>query len=481
MIKKYDICVIGAGAAGITIASALAMLGFNTVLVEKNKMGGGSMHYGCVPSKTLLSSAKIATRIKQADAWGIKTQTPEVDFAAVMARVKDVVKSLNETNTAERLEGLGVHVVEGTAYFTDEDTLAFEDQELKIKAKKFVIATGSRPYLPTISGLETSGYMTNENIFSLEKRPEHLLIIGGGPIGVEMAQAFIRLGSKVTLVTNKPLLTHEDPEMVDVLRAQLLKDGVVLHENTTISAVEGEAPKISLKIESENPDPEANEPVKNTLSGSHLLVATGRYANIANLGLKKAGIEYTAKGIKTDKRMRTTKPHIYAVGDCTNAPNYTHIANYHAGMVIKNIAFRLPVKADYKALPRVIYTAPELAFAGLSEQQAHEKYDKGITVLRVPFCENHRAVTENTPKGGIKVIVRRGKILGAAIAGENAGELIQPWVLAIENGLSIGKMAGTIAPYPTYSEINKKVAASYFLPGLMSDFAKKISRFLFQF
>lgn len=481
MIKKYDICVIGAGAAGITIASALAMLGFNTVLVEKNKMGGGSMHYGCVPSKTLLSSAKMVARIKNSAPLGIKTQTPEVDFAAVMARVKDVVKSLNETNTAERLEGLGVHVVEGTAYFTDEDTLAFEDQELKIKAKKFVIATGSRPYLPTISGLETSGYMTNENIFSLEKRPEHLLIIGGGPIGVEMAQAFIRLGSKVTLVTNKPLLAHDDPEMVDVLRGQLLHDGVVLHENATVNAVEGEAPKLSLKIETDNPDPESDEPLKKTISGSHLLVATGRYANIANLGLKKAGIEYTAKGIKVDKRLRTTKPHIYAVGDCTNAPNYTHIANYHAGMVIKNIAFRLPVKANYTALPRVIYTAPEIAFAGLSEKQAHEKYDKGITILRVPFCENHRAVAEATPKGSIKVIVRRGKILGAAIAGENAGELIQPWVLAIENGLSIGKMAGTIAPYPTYSEINKKVAASYFLPGLMSDLAKKIARFLFQF
>jgi pyruvate/2-oxoglutarate dehydrogenase complex dihydrolipoamide dehydrogenase (E3) component len=466
--------VIGAGSGGLSVAAGAVQMGADVVLIEKGKMGGDCLNYGCVPSKSLLAAGHAAQNIRESGRYGVNGHAPDIDFATVNAHVHGVIDAIAPNDSIARFEGLGVHVIQSAARFISPSEL--EAGTIRIQAKRFVIATGSSPVLPPVPGIDQVTAYTNETIFELSEVPAHLIIIGGGPIGLEMAQAHSRLGSRVTVLEGLTILSKDDPDAVDVVRRQLLGEGVVLHENTKVTAVAPAGNGVDVSIDSGDDGPRL-------ISGSHLLVAAGRWANVGELNLEAAGVTYSAKGIDVDARLRTTNKHIFAIGDVAGSYQFTHIAGYHAGIVIRNALFRLPAKVDYKALPWVTYSDPELAQVGMLEKTARERYgDEVVKVLRWPFAENDRAQTERTTDGFIKVVTgRRGKVLGATIVGKHAGELLLPWVLSISQGLKISAMASLIAPYPTLGEVSKRVAGSYYTDSLFSARTRAIVRFLLRF
>ncbi len=455
---RADICVIGGGSAGLTVAAGAAQMGAKVVLVEKDRMGGDCLNTGCIPSKALLAAADAAAVMRSAGRFGLGAVEPAVDFAAVSRHVHDVIAQIAPHDSVERFEGLGVRVIRAAARFEAPDTLIAGEHV--IRAKRFVIATGSRPAIPPIPGLDSAPYLTNETIFDLSGKPSHLAVIGGGPVGCELAQAFRRLGSKVTLIEQETILPKDDPDLTDIVRQHLTKEGIRVREAARVTRVEAVNDGIALTVE------------QGGLSGeflaSHLLVATGRKPNMETLGLDKALIAASLRGIAVDQRLRTTNKRIFAIGDVTGGFQFTHMAGYEGGIVVRNAVFKLRAKAAPRAVPWVTYTDPELAHVGMTEQAAR---DAGVRfkVLSAGFASNDRARTERAEDGLIKVLVgARGRILGASIAGRHAGELILPWVLAINEKLPIRAMAGVIAPYPTLSEISKAVAGSYYTPALYS-------------
>ncbi|HEV2603540.1 MAG TPA: FAD-dependent oxidoreductase [Microvirga sp.] len=465
-----DIAVIGAGSSGLSVAAGAAQLGVSTVLIEKHVMGGDCLNTGCVPSKALLASAKAARRWQNETALGVTYAPPSVDFAAVNRHVHEVIAAIAPNDSVERFEGLGVKVIQGAARFVGPREL--EVNGTRIRARRIVIATGSKAAVPPIPGVESVPYFTNETVFTNTERPDHLIVIGGGPIGIEMAQAHRGLGSQVTVLEASRILPKDDPELVAVLRERLVADGVVLREGIQIARLEKEAGGVAAILRNADGTEER-------VSGSHLLIAAGRRPNTAGLDLEKAGIAYGPKGIQVDARLRTTNRHVFAMGDVAGGPQFTHIAGYHAGIVIRNALFRQPAKVDYRALPWVTYADPELAHVGLTEAEAREQHGDSITVLRWPYHENDRAQTERETHGLVKAITTRsGKILGASIVGAHAGELIQVWVLAIGQGLNIKALASMIAPYPTLGEVSKRAAGSFFTPKLFSPRTRKLVRFL---
>lgn len=461
---EADICVIGAGSAGLSVAAGASQMGARVVLVEKGEMGGDCLNYGCVPSKAFLAAGKAAQHAREAGKFGVTLSEPQIDFAEVSTHVRGVIAGIAPHDSQDRFEGLGVTVIREPARFTSPDTLEAGDTE--IRAKRFVIATGSQPAMPPIEGLQDVSYLTNETLFSLTVRPEHLIVIGGGPIGCEMAQAHRRLGSRVTLLEAFTLLPKDDPDLVAIVRARLVAEGVDIRERAKVSSVSGRVGAIAVSLGSEE------------ITGSHLLVAAGRVPNVEELGLETAGVAFSNKGISVDRRLRTTNQDIYAIGDVTGGYQFTHQASYHAGIVIQNCLFRIPAKADDSSVPWVTYTEPELAHAGLSAAQLAERH-RGGKVLEASFSDNDRARTERQTDGAIKVMVdRRGRIKGVSIVGANAGELLQPWLLAMTQGLKIRVMTGFRAPYPTLGEINKAAAGSYFTPKLYSKLTRLIVRAL---
>ncbi|MGE0120891.1 MAG: NAD(P)/FAD-dependent oxidoreductase [Dongiaceae bacterium] len=463
-----DICVIGAGSAGLSVAAGAAQLGAETVLIEAHKMGGDCLNYGCVPSKALLAAAHAAAAARGADRLGIRVGEPAVDFRAVHDHVRSVIAAIAPQDSEERFAGLGVRVLRAQARFTGPRELAAGDWA--VRARRFVIATGSRPLLPPIPGLERVPLLTNETVFDLTERPRHLLVLGGGPIGCELAQAFRRLGATATIVEMATLLPQDDPELVEVVRRQLRADGVALHERTRVVGVEPDGDGVALLTEG------AGAPAR--LAGSHLLVAAGRRANVADLDLAAAGIAHSGDAIALDARLRTSNRRVYAIGDAAGGLQFTHLAGYHAGIVIRNALFRWPARVDQRALPWVTYTAPELAQVGVSEAAARAA-GRAVQVLRWPFAENDRAQTGRATDGLVKAIVTpRGRILGAAIVGAEAGELIQPWVLAIANRLKISTLATMIVPYPTRGEAGKRAAGSFYAPKLFSRRTRALVRVL---
>ena len=472
---KTDICVIGGGSGGLSVAAGAAQMGAQVVLVEGHKMGGDCLNYGCVPSKALLAAANRAVAHKANTDFGLSAAKPKVDFAKVMAHVSDVIKSIEPMDSVERFAGLGVKVIEAKGKFIDRKTLRAGNST--ISAKRFVIATGSSAAIPPVKGLKGVPYLTNETIFSLQKQPKHLLVLGGGPIGAEMAQAFARLGSKVTLLEAATFLGREDDELSAHVKAQLIADGVDVREGESIVAAthkgKGAAVKITLTC--------AKGEDTQDISGDALLVATGRAANIAGLDAEKAGVtlsDTTNPHIVVDTRLRTKNKKIFAIGDVAGGPQFTHAAGYHAGLVIRNILFFLPAKVNHDALPRVTYTNPELASVGLSEAEARTQY-AAIKVLRWPFEENDRARAERDQRGFVKIIsTRQGKILGASIVGAGAGDLLAPWTMALAKGLSIADMAGVIAPYPTRGEASKRAAGDYYTPTLFGPRTRSVVGFL---
>ncbi len=467
-----DLCVIGAGSGGLTVAAGGAQMGARVVLIEKGKMGGDCLNYGCVPSKALLAAGHAAQAMREADRFGIAAVEPDIEFAAVRRHVRGVIDGIAPMDSQERFEGMGVRVIRAAGRFTGPREVEADGQ--RFRARRFVVATGSTAAVPPIPGIAEVPFLTNETIFELAERPEHLIVIGGGPIGAEMAQAHRRLGCRVTVLEMFGLLGRDDPEAADVVRRRLLSEGIDIHEGIQIQELSGAAGKIAATIERDGGT--------ETIEGTHLLVAAGRKVNVEGLGLDEAGIEHGPKGIVVDARLRTTNKRVFAIGDVAGGYQFTHVAGYHAGIVLRNALFHLPAKANHDAVPWVTYTDPELAQVGLTDIQAKEKLGDNINVLRWPFAENDRARAEHRTQGFAKVVTdRRGRVRGATVVGPHAGELILPWVLAVAQKQKIGAMAGVIAPYPTLAEVGKRAAGSYYAPKLFSERTRRIVRFLQKF
>jgi len=463
-----DLCVIGAGSGGLAVAAGAAQMGAEVVLVERGAMGGDCLNFGCVPSKSLLAAARIADLWRRGTALGIAYAPPQINFAAVGDSVQQVIGAIAPNDSIERFEGLGVRVLRAEARFTGPRTA--RAGEVEIRPRRFVIATGSQPAIPAIPGLDRVAYLTNESVFANRALPEHLIIIGGGPIGIEMAQAHCRLGARVTVLDVGPLLPRDDPELARCLAERLCGEGIVTHPRVEIAGIERDGEVIRVRLGSGE-----------EIAGSHLLVAAGRRPMIEALDLAAAGIAATAKGITVDARLRTTNRRAFAVGDAAGGPQFTHVALYHAGIVIRNALFRIPAKVDYRALPWVTYTDPELAQVGLTEAAARA-VERAPRVLRWRFAENDRAQTERETQGLVKVVVRsNGRVVGASILGPGAGDLILPWALAISQKLKIGAMANLIVPYPTRGEASKRAAGSYYTPRLFSARTRQLVRLLARF
>ncbi len=462
---EADICVIGAGSGGLSVAAGAAQLGAPTVLVEADRMGGDCLNVGCVPSKSLIAAAGHAHAMRQGGPFGVAPVEPAVDMKAVKRHIDEVIAGIAPHDSVERFEGLGVKVIKARARFTGPQEVEAGGQ--RIKARRFVIATGSRPAVPPVEGLDAVQYFTNETIFANDVLPEHLIVMGGGPIGAELAQAYRRLGARVTILDLGPLMPKDDPELVAVVRASLEADGVEILDRIEVVRVEP-GPVVVIRVDGE----------ERRVAGSHLLVATGRKPNIEDLGLDEAGIAHDKRGITVSAGLKTSNAKVFAIGDVAGGLQFTHVAGYHAGLVIRNALFRLPIEAKPGTVPWVTYTDPELASVGLSEAQAKAE---GIAheVVRWPFAENDRARTERATAGLVKLVVsRRGRVLGAAIAGANAGELILPWVMAVQQQAKVSTMASLIAPYPTLGEAGKRAAGAYFTPRLFSSRTRKLVGFL---
>lgn len=463
-----DIAIIGGGAGGLSVAAVAAQLGLSVVLVEENKMGGDCLNDGCIPSKALIAASRSARGFLSSAPFGIEPITPNVDFKQVMKHVANVIHLIGKNDSVERFTTLGVNVIHAHAEFIDEKTI--QAGHTFIQARRMIIASGSKPSIPPIPGLDSVAYLTNETIFSLTEKPSHLIAIGAGPIGCELAQAFCLLGIKVTLIDAMRIMPHDEPDLVDQLREQFIRDGITLYEQHPIVRVNQSGNGIDVVIE--------HQQKQYTIHGSHLLVATGRHSNISGLALEKAGIAYTPQGITVSPRLRTTNKRVYAIGDAAGGYQFTHIANYHAGIVIRNIIFKIPSKVDYQSIPWVTFTTPELAHTGLTADKALKKY-RDARVISLPFSDNDRAQTEHKTMGSIKVIVtKKGKILGCSILGEQAGELILPWIMLIKNEKSLRDLTDLIIPYPTLSEVSKRIASEFYAPTLFSDTVRRIVRFL---
>lgn len=468
-ILKPDLCVIGAGSGGLSVAAAAAMFGVPVVLVERHKMGGDCLNVGCVPSKALIAAAERAEDIRRAGSFGLVAGAPQVHFSRVQAHVQRVIEAIAPNDSVERFSGLGVRVIAGEASFLDRRTIRVG--EIEIRPRRFVIATGSRPSLPPIPGLDSVPFLTNETIFDLKTRPDHLLVLGGGPIGVELGQAFRRLGAEVTVIDANRILPREDPEAAGFATRSLQADGVTLLEGAKVSAIEGKDGSIRVLLDNGI-----------SATGSHLLVAAGRSPNIEALNLGAAAVRSTDRGIVVDAGLRTSNKRVYAIGDCatgaTEGLQFTHVANYHAGIVIRSALFRLPAKISNAAIPRVTYCDPEIASVGMSEKDAIAT-GQSIQVLRWPFSENDRAQAQLAVEGLVKLVTdKKGRILGATLVGKNAGDLVMPWVIAVQKKWSVQDMAGFVFPYPTLSEVSKRAAITHFAPLAGKPWIRRILGFL---
>lgn len=446
----YDLCIIGGGAAGLVTAAGAASLGAKVILIEKHRLGGDCLYTGCVPSKTLIHSAEVAHTVKTAEKFGITAQLGIINQSAVMKRIADIIKKIEPNDSPERFRAMGVEVVLSEAQFIAEDCVAVDGRQ--IRARKFVLATGTRPFIPPISGLEQIHHFTNETIFDVSENIEHLIIVGSGAIGCEMAQSFRRLGSRVSLLSNSSLLPLEDTDMSLVVEKQFMADGIDLHLGSIISQVEKTDEGIRVHIEDDYRQHTA------TIDGSHILIATGRQSNIESLGLDKAGVDIEYGRLVVDSRLRTRNKRIFACGDVAGPYLFTHMAEHQAGVVLKNTLFHLPAKTQVTGVPWCTFTSPELARVGLSEREALQQNIKH-SVYTFPFDEIDRAITDGETTGMAKIITSpKGKLLGACIVGPHAGELIAEYVLAMSQGMNVSALSNTIHIYPTLAHINRRVA-----------------------
>ena len=456
-----DLCIIGAGSGGLSLAAGAVQMGARVVLVEAAAMGGDCLNTGCVPSKALLAAGKAAQAMRAGAQFGVTPVEPGIDFAAAKDHVRRVIARIAPVDSQERFEGLGVHVIRAWGRFLSPTELqAGEDV---IVARRFVVATGSHPLVPDVPGLAAVPYLTNETVFALRERPEHLIILGGGPIGMEMAQAHRRLGCAVTVLQRSRVLGRDDPEAAALVLTRLRAEGVVVHEGAGVTAVSGAVTVVLAD--------------GRVISGSHLLVASGRVPAIAGLNLNAAGVKTGAKGVVADAQLRTTNQRIYAIGDVAGGLQFTHVAGYQAGIVLRQVVLGLPARMRADHIPWVTYTDPELAQVGLTEAEARARHGAALTVVRADFHHNDRAITEAQDEGFLKVMVVKGRPVGATAVGHGAGEVITLWALVLSQRLKISAIAGMVAPYPTYGEVSKRAAGAYFTPRLFdSPMIKRVVR-----
>jgi pyruvate/2-oxoglutarate dehydrogenase complex dihydrolipoamide dehydrogenase (E3) component len=463
----FDLAVIGAGAAGLSVVAGAAQLGASVLLVERAEMGGDCLNTGCVPSKALLAAAHAARTVREAARFGVITEPPLIDWDRLRAHVLGTIATIAPVDSETRFRSLGATVLRGEARFIDPAAIVVDGR--RITARRFVIAAGSRAAVPPIAGLDAVPYWTNDSLFDLSVRPEHLLILGGGPIGLEMADAFSGLGCRVSVIESGRIAARDDPELVAGLRQALADRGVVIREGVTVTEV---APGPVLVLEDGT-----------LVSGSHLLVAAGRTPDLAALDLAAGNIQAGHAGIATDRGLRSlTNRAVFAAGDIADPAGlgpraFTHVGSYHAGIIIRRVLFRLPARVDYATLPRVTYTDPELAQAGLTEAEAVAAGMK-VQVLRWPLAENDRSIAERDTAGLVKLVVCRDRVVGAGILAPHAGEMISQWTLAIAQRTRLSALAGLIVPYPTRSEAAKRAAGSFFAPRLFSSRTKTLVRLL---
>jgi pyruvate/2-oxoglutarate dehydrogenase complex dihydrolipoamide dehydrogenase (E3) component len=469
----FDIGILGGGSAGLTIAAGTAQLGAKTLLVEKEKeLGGDCLHFGCVPSKTLIRTAHVYHLMKNAEQFGLPpVEVKPVDFRGVKRRIQSVISVIQKHDSEERFCKLGARVEIGEPRFVDEHSIRLNGETFS--AKHWAIATGSSPSIPPIEGMNETPHITNREIFSLEKLPGTMIILGAGPIAIEMAQVFSRLGTKVFVVQRSDqILSKEDKDMADQIMHVLSNEGVVFHLNSSVISIKdrGSEREIIMKT---------GEGKSINLRSSMILVAMGREANLGGLGLEDIEVEFNRKGLKLDQRLRTNHKHIYGAGDVTGGFLFTHAAGYEGGIVVSNAIFHLPRKAYYTFLPWCTYTDPELASIGMNEKRAKEA---GIeySVWTEEFKDNDRSLAEGNQVGKIKMLLdEKERPIGIQILGPRAGDLVSEWVAALNGKVKLSTMASAVHPYPTLGEINKRVTGSFLSSKIFSEKVKKGLRFFF--
>lgn len=466
---RADIVVIGAGSGGLSVAAGAAQLGLKVVLFEKGEMGGDCLNYGCVPSKALIAAATAAHDARPGGRLGVTTEGVTVDFTRVMAHVHATIATIAPVDSQSRFEGLGVTVVRESARFVDARTVASES--VRVVGRKIVVATGSRAAVPPIPGLDQVPYLTNETVFDLKALPERLIVLGGGPIGIELGQAFRRLGAEVVIIEAGEVLGREDRGAAQVVIDQLEADGIELLGGHKAVRVEA-GPTVIVQ----------SEAGERAITGSHLLVAVGRQPALETLDLDRAGVAYDRNGIRTDKSLRSSNRRVYAVGDAAGRGQFTHLAGAHAGLVVRRAIFALPVDADHLQVPRVTYADPELAAIGINEDEARKAHGDSIRVETFEFTDNDRAQAEGDTRGfGKLVTTSKGKVLGVTIVGRHAGDHIHIWALMLSSRLKLSQMTSAIAPYPVRSEIGKRLAGQWYTPALFSDRTRMLVSILKRF
>jgi pyruvate/2-oxoglutarate dehydrogenase complex dihydrolipoamide dehydrogenase (E3) component len=462
-MPDFDLAVVGAGASGLSVTAVAAQLGLRVALIERDRMGGDCLNFGCVPSKALLAASHAVQAARASARFGIRLSEPAIDWNAVHEHVHGVIAAIAPTDSEARFRALGATVLRGEARFVAPDALSIDGRRLT--ARRIVIAAGSTAAVPPIPGLDKVGYLTNTTIFDLEQRPDHLLIVGGGPIGLELADAFAGLGSHVTVIEAATIAGKEDSELVAGLRDCFVARGITVLESANVASVE--------------PGPALVLSDGRRIAGSHLLVAVGRRPSLEALDLAAGNVRASRTGIATDRGLRSlTNRRVYAVGDIADplgvGPRaFTHVGSYHAGIVVRRALFRLPARIDYAALPRVTYTRPELAQVGMTEAEAREAGYR-VAILRWPLADNDRATAERDSTGLVKLVVAGRRIIGAGILAPNAGEMIGVWTLAIAQRTRLGVLASLIVPYPTRAEAGKRAAGNFFVPRLFAPRTKAL-------
>lgn len=449
MRTDYDLVAIGGGAAGLVTAAGAAGLGARVALVEHHRMGGECLWTGCVPSKALLACARAAAEARDAGRYGISVDDVRVDFGRVMNHVHAARNTIAPNDSPERFRGLGVDVIEGRAHFVGDRSLRVDGR--LITGRHIVIATGSRPAVPRIPGLSDVDYHTNETIFDITSLPESLLVLGGGPIGVELAHAFALLGSRVTLIESAPrILSSEEADLAAIIGRQLTEDGVTIELNARVERVEKVAGRVQVSTSSMS------------VQGTHLLVAIGREAVLDTLDLAAGGVQTQGIELQLDARLRTTAKNVWAAGDVTGAPRFTHVADYQARTVLRNALFPLSTNVNYDVVPRVTYTIPELASVGITEAEAKRRHGEKTGVWTREFGGLDRAIADGRTTGLLKIITdNKGQIMGGHVVGPHAGSIIAEITLAMKQKISLSQIASTLHAYPTYNEAVKHVADAY--------------------
>jgi pyruvate/2-oxoglutarate dehydrogenase complex dihydrolipoamide dehydrogenase (E3) component len=462
-VERYDLAVIGGGTAGLVSSAVSAGIGARTALIEQHRLGGECLWTGCVPSKALIRSASVLHTLRRAADYGIDVDGGRADFARVMERIQAIIRRIEPHDSPERFRSLGVDVVEGRARFTSPEEVEVGGR--RVRAKRWILATGSRTAVPPIPGLAEAGYLTHETVWALRALPESLVVLGAGPIGIELAQAFARLGSRVAVVgAVAGVLEREDPEIAAVLARQLEREGIRLLLSSRASAVRVEAGEKVVTVG----DTE--------LRAAEILVATGRRANVEEMGLEAIGVEVGERGVAVDGSLRTSAGNVWAAGDVAGPHRFTHVADYQARLAAPNALFPLRRKVDYRVVPWCTYTEPEVARVGLTEAEARERWGDRAGIFRYDHDSLDRALCDGEPEGLTKLVLDpRGRIAGAHVVGPRAGETIHEAVLAVRHCLKLSDLSGMIHVYPTYPESLKRAADAYLRAKYSGGLARRVA------